>query len=99
MKKTIVAIKDVVIGTIFNPYYAHNIEDAKRGFAYSINKIANEKENATPYKDYQLFSLGTFDDETGVIESKVEYICKAQDVLINREATACSTHTATDQAE
>ena len=68
----IYAIKDTVVGAYMQPFYLHNNNEAKRAFANAVNDEKSEA-NKT-YKDLQLWCLGTYNNETGLIESKIEYI-------------------------
>lgn len=73
MKLEIYAIKDTVVGALLNPYLQHNQAEALRSVKMVVNQAGKNplKENA---KDKQLWKLGTFDDVTGEIESKPEFI-------------------------
>lgn len=68
----IYAVRDTVNGAFMNPFYLNNDEVAKRSF-----KMACEDENSNYFKirkDLQLFKLGTFNDESGEITHKLEFI-------------------------
>lgn len=72
MKLKIYAIKDTVVGSYMNPFYLHNNNEAKRAFK---NAIKDERSEANKtYKDLQLYCLGTYNNETGQIESNVEFV-------------------------
>ena len=79
MKLNIYAIKDVVVGTINNPFYLTNDNEAKRAFKNAIN-ANNGTQICLNYADMQLFKLGEFDDQTGEITSKVEYLISGAEV-------------------
>ena len=49
-------------------------------------------------KDLELYSLGTFNDETGEIKPKVEFIVNASEFIYTGEKI-CSTQKQEDQAE
>lgn len=94
----ICASKDTVIGAYMKPFYAHNKNDAKRNWGASIN-FETRKENYDPsIKDLELYSLGTFNDETGEIKPKVEFIVNASEFIYTGEKI-CSTQKQEDQAE
>ena len=61
------------------PFYQANNAVAIRAFTNAVNdeKVNNINQNAD---DMELWLLGTFNDETGVIESNVQFLCKANDV-------------------
>lgn len=72
MDLKIYAVKDTVAGAYMNPFYLNNDEVAKRSF-----KQACMDENSQYHKiakDLQLYRLGTFNDETGEIKAKVEFL-------------------------
>lgn len=74
MKLNIYCIKDTVVGEYESPFYMNNNGTAIRACSNSIN--ANKIANA---KDKQLYMLGVFDTETGMIESKVDFIVNLAD--------------------
>lgn len=79
MKINIYAVKDTVQGAFMQPFYLQNDNVAKRAFEMAIND-PNSNWNKMP-KDLQLFKLGEYDDETGVIISKPEYLAKGADYV------------------
>lgn len=72
------AIKDVKIG-FGQPFMAQNNAVAVRAFTNSRNATEPNVVNTNP-EDKELWFLGDFNENTGEIESKVEYIVKAEDV-------------------
>ena len=78
MRLEIYAIKDTVVGTFKNPFYLHNVNEAKRILAGQIRQDQELKFTAS---DYQLWNLGVFDDQTGEIEYKPEYICSLNELV------------------
>lgn len=76
MKLGIYATKDKVIGSFAQPFYMQNDNQAKRNWAMSIGNAGPE----VPVEDLELYKLGTLDDESGEIESKVEYLMRGNDV-------------------
>lgn len=73
MKLGLYSIKDTLSGQFSQIVPLQNKEIAKRWFrqACQESKIKN---------DLQLFYLGSYDIETGVIESKVEFIIGGSEV-------------------
>lgn len=65
MKLNIYAIYDVKISAYSQPYYSHTNGSALRAFADHVNDPQSQP-NKHP-EDYQLFHLGTFDDQDGTI--------------------------------
>ena len=60
----IVAVKDELSETYMEPRFFGKKAEAERMFSYQINNIDLWKENPS---DFSLYSLGTFDQETGTI--------------------------------
>ncbi|WGL31321.1 nonstructural protein [Dipodfec virus UOA04_Rod_907] len=69
MKLKIYAIKDVVVGDHFNPFYLRNDEEAKRSFTNAM-----QEPGAKNVKDMQLFRLGEFNTETGELTASYEFL-------------------------
>lgn len=75
----IYAVKDTVQGAFMQPFYLQNDNVAKRAFSMAINDQASNWSKMA--KDLQLYKLGEYDDETGIILSKVEYLAKGADYV------------------
>lgn len=73
MKLYIYSIKDTIQGAFMNPFYLTNDNVAMRSFKNTIQSetMNNIKMNA---KDMQLFRLGEYEEETGVIKSEIEFL-------------------------
>ena len=65
----IYAVKDELTNTFLQPTFAENDLEITRIFAYQINNTPIWKDNPS---DYSLYKLGTFNEETGEIKSKIE---------------------------
>lgn len=63
----IVAVYDNLSESFMQPTFVGNLAEAERLFTFQINSIKLWKANAG---DYDLYSLGTFDQETGFITSE-----------------------------
>ena len=74
MVKELYAIKDTKIGQILHMFETPNIEVAKRQMQNAVNDDA-KTELVLNTSDFELYKLGNFDKTTGIIESKVEFIC------------------------
>lgn len=70
MKYELYSVKDVLTGSMNGIQTFVNKDVAVRWFKGLVeeSKIA---------KDLQLFCLGTYDIQTGIIESNVDFICSA----------------------
>lgn len=74
----IVAVRDLAVETFARPFTVHHPRQAVRSFTDEVNNPESEIHKHT--EDYELFSLGTFNDETGEIQSHVERIVRAIDL-------------------
>lgn len=71
------AIKDTK--TVFwKPFVHHNDLSAQREFTNLVN--SNDVLVSSNVADFELWKLGTYDDTTGAIVSKVEFICNGTSV-------------------
>lgn len=70
MKYELYAVKDVLTGSMNGIQIFANKDVGVRWF----KGLAEESKIA---KDLQLFCLGTYDIQTGIIESNVDFICSA----------------------
>lgn len=73
MSYVIYSIKDVVVGTFFEPKIYANDEVAKREFSSVC-------EQARFAEDLQFYKLGEFNIDTGVITSNVEFVTSGKKV-------------------
>lgn len=77
MIKGLYAIKDTKT-TFWSPFLHHNDLSATREFSSMVNSgndlVANN------VQDFELWKLGEYDDVTGVIISKVEFVCNGASV-------------------
>lgn len=67
MKLQIVAVKDRALDTFMRPFYVPALGAAIRSFGDEINRVEGEM-----YKhpdDFDLFHLGTWDDNTGEFQN------------------------------
>lgn len=64
-KLIIVAIRDRAVDAFFRPVFAPTIGVAVRSFQDEINRQDPNNELAKHPEDYDLYQLGTFDEETG----------------------------------
>ena len=78
----IYSIKDTKIGYM-SPMYLQNDGVAIREFTNARNSEQKNIVNTNP-EDKELWCLGEFNDQTGVITSEVRFLIKAEDVLIKK---------------
>lgn len=84
MKYTIISIRDVVANMYSTPTFHQSKGSALRSFGNEVNRA---DENNTIYKhpnDFEIYALGTFDDETATFEpySTPEQLGLARDYVI-----------------
>lgn len=70
----IYSIKDTKIGKMANPFYQYNDETAIRLIKAIVNSKNNNDELALFPEDKALYNIGEFNEDTGEITSKVEFI-------------------------
>lgn len=75
----IYAIKDTKIGAFKTPFYSYNDQVAIRSLKNAINDKTAGELYQNP-EDFQLYTLGEFNDLTGDITSKVEFVANAIDL-------------------
>lgn len=74
----IYCIKDTKVG-FMNPFVQPNDAVAVREFANLVNSNGSSVVSVN-YQDMELYKLGSYSQDTGVIESDVEYLVKGVDV-------------------
>lgn len=77
MKATFYAVKDLMTNRFMTPALSDTDETAIRQFRSNINHINLWKDNP---QDFDLWKLGTYDDETGEIIYNPEKIANGRSV-------------------
>ena len=72
MKTIIMAVKDTKLGKMCQPFFVQNEAIAGRMIQATVREEGNQLHDFP--EDFQVFKLGTFDEETGEITSKVEFV-------------------------
>lgn len=77
------AIRDSAVDAFTRPFPVNHIGQAMRGFTDEVNRTDSEM-NKHP-SDYELFELGTFDEETGKFENleSPRSLARAKDVKVS----------------
>ena len=76
MKLNVYCIKDVKVGEFESPFYMKNHATAIRACVDTV------EQGKMPYAaDKELFCLGEFDTESGLITSKVDFIYNLVDAI------------------
>ena len=70
------AIKDTLVG-FMQPFIQLNKATAVREFKHIINGSSHVADN---FENMELYSLGTFNQDTGELTSCVSFVCKGVDV-------------------
>lgn len=85
MKLGIYCIKDTKVA-FKSPFYTHNDSVAERMFKNAVNDKEHQSELSINPEDHELWYLGTFDDETGIIEDTTpKFIVKGIDLVVKKE--------------
>lgn len=69
MKHEICAIRDRAVDAFLRPFFATHLGGAKRSFRDEVNRAAPDNAMHAHPEDYDLYHLGSFDDNTGLFES------------------------------
>lgn len=72
-------IYDSVVKKFMNPFLMNNDEEAKRAFTQAVNSNQNTTV-VVNYRDMQLFGLGDYDENSGVITSHVYHVINGTQV-------------------
>lgn len=75
---SVYCIKDVKVG-FMNPFVQPNDAVAVREFSNLVNSDGKSTVSVN-YEDMELYKLGSYDQNTGVIVSDVDYLVKGVDV-------------------
>jgi hypothetical protein len=84
MKMVIVSILDSAAGAYGRPAYVASEGVAMRQFQDEVNRASDDNQLYRHPDDFQLFYLGTFDDNTGAMDllAQPKMIARAKDVMI-----------------
>lgn len=78
MKINLYSVKDTKLGKFAQPFCAPNDDIAKRMLTSTIS--AGNNNIAEFPEDFQLFKLGKYEEETGTLESEVEFLANATEL-------------------
>lgn len=78
MKYAIVAVRDLAVEGFHRPFFVNHTAQAVRSFQDEVNNA--ESEIARHINDYELWDLGTFEDESGTINNNPVRIVRAIDL-------------------
>lgn len=76
------AVKDAMTGKFLNPMFVEKSEiadkDATRAFKSNLNNIKLWKDNPN---DFDLYRVGSFDDEAGAAATTIELVASGRSVV------------------
>lgn len=80
----IFSVKDSAVGAFMQPFTSQSRGAAIRAFADAVN------DSSTPMNkhpdDYELYEIGTFEEETGVVQGKLpECVARGKDVIVREK--------------
>ncbi|WNK13942.1 MAG: nonstructural protein [Microvirus sp.] len=64
-----VAVMDRAVGAFHRPFFTVSVGQAMRGFEDECKRVADDNPMSKHPKDFALFQLGSYDEETGRLES------------------------------
>ncbi|UPW40916.1 hypothetical protein [Sigmofec virus UA08Rod_6120] len=73
------ALKDVLVG-FQNPFVSLNRQTALRQLSLTVNAKDPNPIQAT-VQDVELWQIGTYDETTGTLVPKLEFVCRALDCV------------------
>lgn len=83
MKKQLMSIYDRVSGQFSSPLLFDNYKCGIRYFGYLLSQNEQVKHDAD---DYQLFAVGVFETDTGLItDNTVQFVCSGHDLKITND--------------
>lgn len=68
MKTKVYAVMDNKLSAFMTPFFSHNDETAQRSILVALSHA--ESAIAVAPDDYDLYKIGIFDDESGLIDSE-----------------------------
>lgn len=95
MTKMVVSLYDVKAEMFMQPFFVPSLGVAYRNLADEVNRPNPSPEQvlALHPQDFELYRLGAFDEESGVIiaEDKPRRVCSVADLLIEASPSAGGT--------
>lgn len=86
MKHVVVSVRDRAADTFGRPFFVPAIGSAIRAFTDEVNREAPDNPVYNHPEDYDLYEVGTFDDDSGdLVPSKPRMVAVGKDVRIRKE--------------
>lgn len=84
LKRPIVAVRDSAVGAFMNPFVVPSRAAAVRAFTDEVNREGGEMQKHP--EDYELYAIGEFTEEVGVVEPVVhELLVRGKDVIRRKD--------------
>lgn len=86
MKKVILCVKDTAARVFGTPFVVQAAAQGVRGLRDEVNSSEAKSDLARHPDDFELYEIGSFDEDSGLIEATPEpiLVCRAKDL---REAS------------
>ena len=82
MNHSIFAVRDTCVGSFLLPMFFQNRAAAVRALGDAVNRPEKDNNLHQHPEHYQLYFIGGFDDETGLIESNApEFVVDCQSLV------------------
>lgn len=80
----VVSVFDTASSAYMRPFYAHAVGQATRTFQDEVNRPGEDNPMYRHPEDFLLFSLGAFDDQTGILSalSTPQLLARAMDLKV-----------------
>jgi hypothetical protein len=87
MKLTLCSVKDRAADAFGRPMFVRSIGEAIRSFSDEVNRNAEDNQLFNHSDDFDLFELGEFDDNTGMIQvhDQPKLVSLGKQVKIHKE--------------
>ena len=80
-KLVVCAVRDSAVGAFNRPFFVPSIGVANRSFSDEVNRKSDDNPMYAHPDDFELYELGTFDEEAGVfVQMYPRCVARAKDV-------------------
>lgn len=80
--KVIVAVKDLAAQAFGQPFFVSSTGLALRSFRDEVNRRADDNQMSRHPEDFELYCIGTYDDESGAVAPRgPELVARAKDLV------------------
>lgn len=86
MKRIVMVVRDRAADTFGQPFFVVSVGVGVRSFSDAINNPSEDSDLRKHPEDFDLFKLGTFDDDTAVFEVGLpEQVALGRDLVARKE--------------